>query len=512
MFSLFTIALAVCLVATFSNNSRADPVPDTSDECMACKAEVNEVSEVWSNSTTIDEILKNLDRQCTMKYKTDVKALAKCQAKAAVFVQIPPSIFHGMEDLAWPIPDGMCATLYQCKMTCCGPNDPPEQVHLSLASSDKSLMGVSWVTLNEESSVVQYGTSADDLSMSNSGIPTTNYNGGNWIGTIHRATMTGLKQGTKYFYRVGDGSSRWSEVFDFTVMHDDDVITYAIIGDIYFDSANTMANVNKLVQDGKVQVVVHSGDESYADGYEPHWDLFFNRIQPWAARVPYMAAAGNHEFWYNFSSYKNRFFLPGVVDAGGSGDNMFYSWDAGYTHWVTGNSETAVDTANFADEYLAFLEEDLSKVDRSKTPFVTVNFHRPMYCSNDDECVTKASKLKSQSEDILLRHKVDLVIGGHVHAYERTYPVAKEASTQRDYVNPSAPTYIVQGASGNRENNKGPYSNLPEWSAFNDQSIGFGLLTVSRTSMDWKFLASVSEGEPILKDSFILTRPPAAKV
>jgi hypothetical protein len=41
--------------------------------------------------------------------------------------------------------------------------------------------------------------------------------------------------------------------------------------------------------------VIHSGDISYADGYEPHWDDFFNKIQPIAASVPYMVSPGNHE-------------------------------------------------------------------------------------------------------------------------------------------------------------------------------------------------------------------------
>lgn len=51
-----------------------------------------------------------------------------CQDLADVFVQIPPAIFDGMNDLAWPIPEGLCATLYQCEMNCCGKDDPPEQV------------------------------------------------------------------------------------------------------------------------------------------------------------------------------------------------------------------------------------------------------------------------------------------------------------------------------------------------------------------------------------------------
>jgi len=491
----------------------SEPIPDTSDECLACKTQVSELDSVWTNQTEIDAILKNLDKECFTKYKTDPKKLAACKAIASVFVQIPPVLFQGMDDLAWPIPDAVCATLFKCDMNCCGPDDPPEQVHLSMSSSDLSLMGVTWVTLNIEDSVVQYGLSPSELSMSNSGVPTTTYKAASWIGTIHRAQMTELIPGKKYYYRVGNGADRWSEVFDFTVMQEDQDITYAIIGDLDFEHLDTIANVNSLVASGKVQAVIHTGDESYADGYEPHWDLFFNLIQPWAARVPYMAAPGNHEFWYNFSSYKQRFYFPGVLDEGGSGDNMFYSFNAGHTHWSTGNSETKVDTPDFSDNYLEWLEADLSSVDRSKTPFVVVNVHRPLYCSNDRVCSGysdgwQADILKDKAEEILIRHKVDLVIVGHIHAYERTYPVAYNASTQHDYVNPSAPVYIVQGGSGNRESNKGPYHDLPEWSAANDQSVGFGLMTVRKDSIQWGYYAvrPESEGGPVLRDQFTLTK------
>lgn len=35
---------------------------------------------------------------------------------------------------------------------------------------------------------------------------------------MHRSTMTGLKAGTKYYYRVGDENGGFSNVFWFTTM------------------------------------------------------------------------------------------------------------------------------------------------------------------------------------------------------------------------------------------------------------------------------------------------------
>jgi len=378
-------------------------------------------------------------------------------------------------------------------------------VHLSMASTDRSIMGVSWVSLNQPQSVVQYGTSSTDLSQSAVGSITT-YKAAGWIGNIHRATMTKLQEGTTYYYRVGDGANKWSEVFSFVTLTEGQELTFGIIGDMDYESNVTIANMIDLVEAGKVNCIIHPGDISYADGYEPHWDVFFRRIERIAARVPYMVAPGNHEFWYNFTSYKHRFFLPGVLDEGGSGDGMYYSFDAGLAHFVAGNSETAVDTARFAPAFLSWMEADIQAVDRSKTPFVIAFFHRPMYCSNDGCCTDRGGDtLKEQGEQSVFDNKVTMTISGHVHGYERSYPLYKGVPLQKDYKSPAGPVYVLQGGSGNREGNKGHYSVVPEWSAGNDQSVGFGLMKVSRESILFGYYAATPEG-PVLKDEFEITK------
>jgi hypothetical protein len=130
-------------------------------------------------------------------------------------------------------------------------------------------------------------------------------------------------------------------------------------------------------------------------GFMPHWDIFMNKVQSIASRVPYMVVAGNHEFWYNFSSYKHRFMMPGVglnYDpslTSGSGDNMYYEWGLpGLVHFAAINSETAVDTANFGEAQEAWMDQVLGKADanREETPWSIAHFHRPLYCSNSGEC------------------------------------------------------------------------------------------------------------------------------
>ena len=69
------------------------------------------------------------------------------------------------------------------------------------------------------------------------------------------------------------------------------------------------------------------------------------------------------------------------------------------------------------------------------------------------------------------------ITSGHVHAYERTYPVYKSKRVD------DAPMYIVVGDAGNREGlAKSYYHPRPVWSAFRRPRYGYGYLrTVNQT-------------------------------
>lgn len=68
-------------------------------------------------------------------------------------------------------------------------------------------------------------------------------------------------------------------------------------------------------------------------------------------------------------------------------------------------------------------------------------------------------------EELLYQYKVDLYVDGHVHGYERSYPVYQSEVrgnyTLNNYVNPEAPIYIVNGSAGVRISSPLPkYNNI----------------------------------------------------
>lgn len=62
------------------------------------------------------------------------------------------------------------------------------------------------------------------------------------------------------------------------------------------------------------------------------------------------------------------------------------------------------------------------QVDRASTPWLIVAVHAPFYHTylghyKEAECMRQAY------EPLLVEHGVDIVLSGHVHAYERTKPL-----------------------------------------------------------------------------------------
>jgi hypothetical protein len=98
-----------------------------------------------------------------------------------------------------------------------------------------------------------------------------------------------------------------------------------------------------------------------------------------------MTIAGNHEMDKahdsddpQFIAYKTRFRMPKISDP--SERNFYWSMDYSYLHIVGLSTET--DFSRSSNQFKWFID-DMEKVNRTKTPFVVVMFHRPFYNSNE---------------------------------------------------------------------------------------------------------------------------------
>jgi len=159
---------------------------------------------------------------------------------------------------------------------------------------------------------------------------------------------------------------------------------------------------------------------------------------------------------------------------------------------------------------LQWLEADLqiaaSAPNRAAQPWIVFNTHRPLYCSiTHDACTKEAAGLRAKLESLLLKYGVDLVITGHVHDYERMYAIDQGAVASTNYVNPGAPVYIVNGASGNHEGLDNQWqAPPPAWSAYRASEFGFGILTVlDAQHLQWEF---IRDSDYMAEDGFVITK------
>ncbi len=105
-----------------------------------------------------------------------------------------------------------------------------------------------------------------------------------------------------------------------------------------------------------------------------------------------------------------------------------------------------------------------------------------------------ADILRAQVEKTLAG--VDLVLGSHMHGYERTLPVYNGTVVTGNAT--ITPIYIVNGAGGNREGNDDPRGDAP-WSApgAHSGSFGYGIMTLvaggkGASSLEYKFVESAT--------------------
>jgi len=107
---------------------------------------------------------------------------------------------------------------------------------------------------------------------------------------------------------------------------------------------------------------------------------------------------------------------------------------------------------------------------RNNVPWIVVGGHRPIYASSvgynvNGNPVNQTLALQQAVEKLFLQNKVDIFVVGHVHSYERTWPMYSNKAVSNNYNNPTAPVYLIVGCAGNEEglNPDNEWTAQPPW-------------------------------------------------
>jgi hypothetical protein len=260
---------------------------------------------------------------------------------------------------------------------------------------------------------------------------------------INEVHLAGLTPATTYFYRVtcedDEGNRARSELYSFRTAPDADAAwAFGILGD-----TQRNPEVTRQCAEGifalRPNFMLHCGDV-VDDGFAKHqWvnDLF-DPCSRLFAYVPIFPVIGNHE--RNAHWYYDYFSLPTP--------EYRYTFRFGNAEFFMIDSNK--DCGPGSDQY-RWLESAFAQ---STATWKFTCHHHPCFSSDENdygdhwngkapEGFTWGDSNVRQLVPLYERYGVDIAFAGHIHSYERTWPILQLSINQRKGVR-----YIVSGGGG----------------------------------------------------------------
>lgn len=265
---------------------------------------------------------------------------------------------------------------------------------------------------------------------------------------LHTFTIEGLEPETQYFYRTSstmdDGSFLESEACTFvTAVHEQTPYAFAVIGDTQ-SNPDVASKIAALAWAQRPSFAVHAGDLVGTGPIDTHWTQeFFPSMNELIQRVPFYPVLGNHE--QNAQNYFDYMTLPSP--------EYYYDFRYGNAHFFMIDSNRNVDHDS---EQYQWLDKKLGD---STAKWKFVCHHHPPFSSDENDYGNLWETNKSSRGDLRIRqlvplyekHGVDIVWNGHIHSYERTWPLRDNRATDD-----KGTVYVVTGGGGGSLETPGP--------------------------------------------------------
>ncbi|WP_223643668.1 metallophosphoesterase [Corallococcus sp. EGB] len=313
--------------------------------------------------------------------------------------------------------------------------------------------------------------------------------------TTHVIALKNLRANTAYDYAIEVcGESVGPFTFQ-TAPGPGDPIQFIALGDSGTGSTAQMRVVEAMRRvQPQPQLLLALGDNAYASGtHEEFQSRFFTPMASMLRRAPVFATPGNHDYATETAQpYFDNFHLP---TNNPTGTERYYSFEWGDAHIVSIDTNCAMGLAGglcSPREQREWLIDDLRA---SPAKWKLVIMHHPPFSSGvhgDD------SPIRGLFASLFEQGGVDLVLTGHDHDYERTYPLLAESVAPKEK---RGVTYLVVG-SGGAVLRKFP-RRQPAWSAArNDKDYGFLDVRIDKDVLTGR-LVSADGG---IADEFVISK------
>ena len=237
---------------------------------------------------------------------------------------------------------------------------------------------------------------------------------------LSEVLMDGLGPDESCFYQVrlvdDLGRALESDVLSFQTAAPRGVpVTFALLSDTQ-DNPEVCAQLADHIWDQRPGFLIHPGDLTGTGSLKGDWtDEFFPGMNGLLSRIAMYPVLGNHE--QDARHYYRYFSLPEP--------EYFYRFSQGDADFFMIDTNRTV--APGSEQHL-WLDEALADSD-ARWKFVV--HHHPPY-SSDENDYGDTWKGQGRRGDLRIRpltelydrHGVDLVLNGHIHSYERTWPIS----------------------------------------------------------------------------------------
>lgn len=331
----------------------------------------------------------------------------------------------------------------------------PDHVTLTWTDNPQNTQTITWRTeCSPTPGLVQYDEAINDRVFPQGALVVTAHVQG--LATdagkmsIHSATLKGLKAGTRYVYRVGDGQY-WSRQYYFTTAANKaQSFKFLVFGDSqsisYSKWRSTLHSAYQANRDAAFFINV--GDLVDVGQKYSEWNAWLNASRGVIDTIPVVPVVGNHETYTPERIFSMPTFFTAQLKVPANGpeglEGQVYSFEYGNIHFSVLDSQIG-EEREFAPDMLEkqknWLDNDLKASDKL---WKILLIHRPLYHNRPQDSDTD---LREAFIPLIDKYKVDIVFSGHDHVYARSYPLRGGVI----FGDPSMGTiYIASGRSGTK--------------------------------------------------------------
>jgi acid phosphatase type 7 len=263
---------------------------------------------------------------------------------------------------------------------------------------------ITWADETLSKGVVQYGESKDKFDRSLTATVVNPKDVKPWNGYQQEVTISGLKPGVVYYYRVtstpaGQGVEPAIAPGSFaTPRLDEKSVSFAVIADTH--NYKRAADLADRLEAEQPHLILLAGDYNKAKAglFAPYRKVL--------RRIPIYFARGNHD---NVAKHKQFVAMPGP------GKDLYYSFRRGGVLFLSVDTNDRKGLQPGGDQH-KWLENELKN---SKETWKFVFQHHPIYSAWGGKMDIRLD----EERKLLEKYNVDVVFQGHMHNYDRSFPL-----------------------------------------------------------------------------------------